>query len=83
MVNSAPEATSVLREDWPALSAAERAARFRDLSGAEAEQLFRELGATDQAGLLTHLPQAERRVFWRARPGRRGRLPAGGAGIAP
>jgi magnesium transporter len=66
MVNSAREAESVLHEDWPALSAAEQTARLRELPGAEAEQLFRELGATDQAGLLTHLTREERRAFLRA-----------------
>lgn len=66
MVNSAREATSVLREDWSALSVAERAARFRDLPRDEAEELFRELDAADQAGLLTHLPREERRGWSRA-----------------
>jgi magnesium transporter len=66
MVNSAREATSLLREDWSALSAAQQAARFRELPRDEAEEVFRELDAADQAGLLTQLPREERRSWSRA-----------------
>lgn len=66
MVNSVREEASMLPEDWPALSAAERAAHFLELPRHNAEEFFRELGAAEQAGLLPHLPREERRVLLRA-----------------
>ncbi len=66
MANSVREEASTLPEDWPALSAAERAARFLELPRHNAEEFFRELGAAEQAGLLPHLPREERRVLLRA-----------------
>jgi magnesium transporter len=65
MMTSGQESRSALLEDWSALSAAERAARFRELPRGEAEELFRGLEAADQVGLLTHLPREERRAWSR------------------
>ena len=57
MVNQVPREASMLREDWPALSPARRAALFPELPRHEAEEFFRELDAAEQADLLPHLPR--------------------------
>lgn len=66
MVKSVRGEPSLLREDWPVLSAAERAARFLELPRDKAEEFFRQLPAPDQAGLLRDLPRDEGRIRSRA-----------------
>ena len=65
MVKSGPGETSVLQDDWPALSPIERVARFRELPHGKAEGIFGALSSADQAELLAHLTAAERRTWAR------------------
>jgi magnesium transporter len=54
-----------LREEWPSLAPEARAEAFRRLDPADAEELFVELGARDQASLVSALSPAERRLWMR------------------
>ena len=49
MTSQLAEPTEELREDWPALSHAERLKRFREMHTGEKADFFLELSAHDQA----------------------------------
>jgi magnesium transporter len=57
-----------LRDAWAALSWAERMQGFQLLSRVDAEDVFLNLVAYDQAGLILHLPAEERRMWIRLLP---------------
>jgi magnesium transporter len=54
-----------LRDAWPVLDLIERSEGFRLLSPRDAERLFLEIGATEQARLLRSLEPDERRLWVR------------------
>jgi magnesium transporter len=59
------EPTEELREDWPALTHAERLKRFREMHTGEKADFFLGLSAHDQCDLLMRLPQDQRHVWMR------------------
>lgn len=65
-----PFATPVvdLWEEWPALDAEERLARFKQLPEEEADEFFLSLDPREQAGLILSFPQRERRLWVRVLP---------------
>jgi magnesium transporter len=60
MANPEKAESSALQESWATLPAAARAARFRALDRNQAQEVFRQLAAHDQAALLLELPPEER-----------------------
>ena len=54
-----------LREAWPSMEPADRAAAFAELRRVDADDFFLELSAQDQAAILLALPNGERRLWMR------------------
>jgi magnesium transporter len=65
MVKTARSTPSLLEDEWPALSTAERAARFAELPPDKAEGLYRSLTAGNQVDLLLRLSADQRRLWMR------------------
>ena len=63
--SEAPFCGADLHDAWPAFDVNERAEGFKLLSHQEAEHFFHELGARDQATLLTALPDDARGLWMR------------------
>ena len=61
----APWDIDSLREAWPSMELEDRASAFAALPRTDAEELFLELHAQDQATILLALPNGERRLWMR------------------